>query len=143
MQFKAEYYVVMEALTSGVKTVDEIAAQVDMERHDVETILNSLAAYGLVEKREKGLIFKKEAYGLSERGWEVLAQWREEVRSRVERAIELRGAGRVREAEAELAPIQSILPALLAMGMIDMALWGALHGVQTEDFDAADVDVEL
>jgi len=68
MEFKPEYYAVLEALSTGAKTVKEIAELVDMEPHDVEAVISALMGHGLVERREKGLLFKKEAYALTEKG---------------------------------------------------------------------------
>jgi DNA-binding MarR family transcriptional regulator len=151
MEFKPEYYAVLEALSTGAKTVKEIAELVDMEPHDVEAVISALMGHGLVERREKGLLFKKEAYALTERGWEVLYMWREEVKGRVEKAAELRRAGRVEEAEEVLAPVESVLPLMLTLGLLDMALYAAALGqlatldeaaeLGGEAFDSGDFDV--
>lgn len=137
MEFRPEYYLVMESLASGVKTVEEVAGHTGLAPHDVEAVVNALLGQGLVERREKGLIFKKEAYVLSERGWEVLSQWREEVRRRIDQAAQLRGEERA----AALGPIEAILPALLAMGVIDMATWSLLSRKEL-DVDFEDVLVD-
>jgi hypothetical protein len=128
MEFRPEYYAVLEALSTGAKTVKEVAELVDMEPHDVEAVISALMGYGLVERREKGLLFKKEAYALTERGWEVLYKWRDEVKGRVEKAAELRRAGRMEEAEEVLAPVESVLPLMLTLGLLDMALYAAALG---------------
>lgn len=151
MELRPEYYAVLEALSTGAKTVKEVAELVDMEPHDVETVISALMGHGLVERREKGLLFKKEAYALTERGWEVLYRWREEVKGRVEKAAELRRAGRVEEAEEVLAPVESVLPLMLTLGLLDMALYAAALGqLATLDeaaelggdaFDSGDFDV--
>lgn len=132
MEFRAEYYVVLEALSTGVKTVGELAGELDMELHDVEVVLGTLLVYGLVERRVKGILFKREAYGLSERGWEVLGRWRGEVRKVVERAAELRQLGRGEEADRLLAPLQAVIPFLVASGVVEMALWSAAFGQLVE-----------
>jgi DNA-binding MarR family transcriptional regulator len=142
MEFKPEYYAVLEALSTGAKTVKEIAELVDMEPHDVEAVISALMGHGLVERREKGLLFKKEAYALTERGWEVLYMWREEVKGRVEKAAELRRAGRVKEAEEVLAPVESVLPLMLTLGLLDMALYAAALGQLATLDEAAELGVE-
>jgi DNA-binding PadR family transcriptional regulator len=142
MEFKPEYYAVLESLSTGAKTVEEIASVVDMEPHDVEAVLPALMGQGLVERREKGLLFKKEAYALTERGWEVLYKWRDEVKGRVEKAAELRRAGRVKEAEEVLAPVESVLPLMLTLGLLDMALYAAALGQLATLDEAAELGVE-
>jgi DNA-binding PadR family transcriptional regulator len=142
MEFRPEYYAVLEALSTGAKTVDEIAELVDMEPHDVEVVISALMGHGLVERREKGLLFKKEAYALTERGWEVLYKWREEVKGRVEKAAELRREGRAEEAEEVLAPVESVLPLMLTLGLLDTALYAAALGQPATLDEAAELDVE-
>jgi DNA-binding PadR family transcriptional regulator len=152
MEFRPEYYAVLESLSTGAKTVEEIAELVDMEPHDVETVISALMGQVLVERREKGFLFKKEVYALTEKGWEVLYKWREEVKERVEKAAELRRAGRVKEAEEVVAPVASVLPLMLTLGLLDMALYAtALGQLATLDkaaelggkaFDSGDFDIE-
>jgi DNA-binding PadR family transcriptional regulator len=128
MEFRPEYYAVLESLSTGAKTVEEIANIVDMEPHDVVAVISALMGQGLVERREKGLLFKKEVYALTEKGWEVLYKWREEVKERVEKAAELRRAGKVEEAEEVVAPVASVLPLMLTLGLLDTALYAAALG---------------
>ncbi|MGC9131559.1 MAG: helix-turn-helix domain-containing protein [Pyrobaculum sp.] len=128
MEFKGEYYLVLEALAKGGKTAEEVARSVDMPPHDVEAVLNTLMAHGLVEARERGLILRRTAYYLTERGWEVLYKWRGEVKERLEKAAHLRKAGEDQRADEVLAPVEPILPALLAMGLLDLWLYSAALG---------------
>ncbi len=153
MEFRPEYYAVLEVLSTGAKTVKEVAELVDMEPHDVEAVLSALIGQGLAERRDKGLLFKKEAYVLTERGWEVLYKWREEVQKRVEKAAELRRAGRAEEAEEVLAPVGSVLPLMLSLGLLDMALYAAALGqlatleksaeLSAEVFDGGESDFDV
>jgi DNA-binding MarR family transcriptional regulator len=143
MEFRPDNYAVLEVLSTGTKTVKEIAELVDMEPHDVEAVISALMGHGLVERREKGLLFKKEAYALTERGWEVLYMWREEVKGRVEKAAELRRAGRVEEAEEVLAPVESVLPLMLTLGLLDMALYAAALGQLATLDEAAELGGEV
>jgi DNA-binding MarR family transcriptional regulator len=142
MEFRPEYYAVLEALSTGAKTVKEVAELVDMEPHDVEAVISALMGHGLVERREKGLLFKKEAYALTERGWEVLYKWRDEVKGRVERAAKLRRAGRMEEAEEVLAPVESVLPLMLTLGLLDMALYATALGQLATLDEAAELGGE-
>jgi DNA-binding PadR family transcriptional regulator len=137
MEFKPEYYAVLEALSTGAKSASEVSSITELERHDVEAILASLMGQGLVERRERGLLLKREVYALTERGWEALHKWRERVRELVSKAAELREEGRVEEADALIAPIQSVLPLLLALGVLDAALYAAALGA-VESADTAE-----
>ena len=59
MEFKAEYYAVLELLAKGPRTVGELASELGMPEHDVASILSALEGYGLVERREKGFLVKR------------------------------------------------------------------------------------
>jgi len=123
MDFRPEYYVVLEALASGPKTPGEVADMVSMEEHDVNAILNVLLSNGLVKNVKKGLLFKREAYTLTIKGWDELFRWRDEVKAKLEEVSRLRGEGKYDEAEALLVPLASILPMLFSLGVINEALW--------------------
>jgi len=140
MELKPQHYAVLAVLSRGAKTAEEVAAELDIEPHDAEALLSTLMAYGLVERREKGLLFKREVYALTESGWEVFAQWKRDVEQKIEKAAELRRAGREEEAEALLGPVVSVLPILLALGLIDLALWQLVMGEAEEaiGFDAGE-----
>jgi len=139
MELTPLHYGVLAVLSRGAKTAEEVAAELDMEPHDAEALLNTLMAYGLVERGERGFLFKKEVYALTGKGWEVFTKWKQDVEQRVEKAAELRRAGREEEAEALLDPVASVLPVLLSLGLIDMALWQLAIGELEE---AASLDVE-
>lgn len=147
MEFKPEYYLVLETLAAGDKSAAEVARVVEMGPHDVEAVLTALMGFGLVERREKGLIFKREVYTLTDKGWEVLHVWRSQVKDALERAVELRRRGRVEEAEETLAPLGPILPMLLTLGLLDLSLYAAAVGgspaqaaelEEAEEFDAGE-----
>ncbi|MEM0463106.1 helix-turn-helix domain-containing protein [Pyrobaculum sp.] len=142
MEFKAEYYAVLELLAKGPRTVGELASELGMPEHDVASILSALEGYGLVERREKGFLVKREAYALSGKGWEALAQWRREVERRVDEAYRLKKEGRDEEAAEVLDPIAPVLPLLLSLGLIDLAMWTALFGEEVSDF-ADDVEFDV
>jgi len=138
MELKSHHYGVLAVLSRGAKTAEEVAAELDIEPHDAEALLNTLMAHGLVERGERGFLFKKEVYTLTEKGWEVFTKWKQDVEQRLEKAAELRRAGREEEAEALLSPVASVLPVLMSLGLIDMALWQLAMGDLEE---AASLDV--
>lgn len=132
---KYEYYAALEALSTGGKTAEEVADILGVEPHDAEAILSALMGMGLVERKERGLIFKREVYQLTEKGWEELYRLREEVKSKLEKAAELRQQGREQEAQEILDPLAPVLPVLLSLGVLDLALYSAALGELAEDID--------
>lgn len=143
MEFRPEYYAALEVLARGERTAEEVARELEIEVHDAELLLNTLMAHGLVEAREKGLIMRKTVYVLTGQGWEVLHRWREEVKNRLEKAAELRQSGREKEAESTLAPIEPVLPLLLAMGVLDLALYSAALGYMPPSAEDEEVEVDV
>lgn len=139
MEFQPERYLVLEALSRGGKTKEDVAVMLGVDVRDAEALLASLEANGLVERRLKGLVFKKEVYVLTERGYEVLYSWRAMVLKRVEKAAELRRQGASEEADELLTPVVHILPMLLTLGVLDLALFDAAIGEMALGLEPADV----
>ncbi|ACB39382.1 MarR family transcriptional regulator [Pyrobaculum neutrophilum] len=141
MEFKPIYYAALESLSRGGKTAGELAEELDLEPHDAEAVLAALAEAGLVEKTQRGLLAKKTVYSLTPQGWRTLAQWREKAREDVEKAAELRRAGREEEAEQILQLYEPAIPLMLAAGILNTALLTALALEELEAADGWDQDV--
>lgn len=126
-------------MSRGERSAEEVAVMLGVEAADAEALLKSLEANGLVERRLKGLLFKKEVYAITERGREALGKWREEVLKRVEEAAELRRQGAQEEANELLAPVAHVLPALLMLGVLDLALFDAAVGEAAAWLEAEEI----
>lgn len=113
-QYKPDLYVVLEAIARGIDTRNRISEELGLQRERVDEILASLDAMGLIARTARGLIIKREAYTLTPSGWRVLDEWRERARRDLEKAEDLRRAGR-EEAMEVLQPYLAFLPFLLAL----------------------------
>ncbi len=136
---KPDHYVVLEAVSRGYDTPGKISRATGMGEDEAENILTSLMVNGLVERVEKGRIFRREAYVLTARGMHVLEEERMRVRQLAARAQkEYERTGDPQSAHAVLGEYASILPLLAMLGMLDFpVIYEAEEGV-----DAGDLDVD-
>lgn len=141
MEFKPVYYMVLESLARGAKSVDELADELGLEPHDVEAVLNTLMVAGFVEKGERGLLLKRVVYSLTPQGWKTLAEWRQRAKAELEKAAELRKAGREEDADQILQLYEPAIPLMFAAGILDTALLTALALEELEATDGWDQDV--
>jgi hypothetical protein len=106
--------------------------------------LSWLKAEGLVEKRVRGLIFKREVYEPTSKAWVKLDEWMDIAKRDLERAEKLRRAGMEEEAGEILSAYASILPFLLTLEIFSfLALNEAMVSVDIIDLDNADFEGEI
>jgi len=115
VEYRPEYYAVLEAIARGIDTAEKISERVGLEWGEVERILKHLEISGLVARVRKGLIFKREAYMLTPAGWRRLDEWRDRARADIERAYILRREGDEPAAMEILTPYIAVLPFLLTL----------------------------
>ncbi len=114
-QYRPDLYAVLEAIARGIDSRDRISEELGLEGNAINEILRGLEAAGLIRRTTRGLIIKREAYTLTPSGWRKLDEWRERAKKDLERAEELRKAGREEEAAELLQPYLAFLPFLLAL----------------------------
>jgi DNA-binding MarR family transcriptional regulator len=118
---------ILAVLLEGPKSPKELAEVTGMRRPEVEMVLVSLRAAGLVSEEEvKGLLRRKTVYRLTEEG----IREAQEARKRLERvAEEIRqraGEGDAEGLEELLTSYVLFLPLLLNLHLIDLALLHSL-----------------
>lgn len=136
-------YLVLESIAQGYNEPRKIAELLNAELDEVLRVLTSLEARGLVTIVRKGLFAKRTAYVLTSKGLEVLMEERERVRDRVKEAERLARIGREEEARELVEPYLTILPLLIATGIVETMLLADLIGLEdvetgvegVEDFD--------
>jgi len=133
VEYRPEYYAVLEAIARGIDTAEKISERVGLERGDVERVLRHLEISGLVARVRKGLVLKKEAYALTPTGWRRLDEWRERAKADLEKAAILKSRGGDDEATAMevLTPYMAVLPFLLTLD--HLAALGAYGLLGPED----------
>ncbi len=134
---RPEHYVVLEAISRGYDTPGKIARALGIGQEEVERTLLSLMVAGLVERVEKGRIFRREAYALTTKGMHELEEERMRVRQLAAKAREeYERTGDPQSAHAVLGEYASFLPMLAMLGMLDLpVLYQADEGPSMEELD--------
>ena len=96
---------------------------------------NSLKAEGLVVKREEGLIFKKEVYELTDRGYNEAQKLLNKLKELSEKIRLARERGDLKEVEDLLRTHALLLSLLVAFGMIDILMLSSFEDSADIDFD--------
>ncbi|MFZ8824368.1 MAG: transcriptional regulator [Desulfurococcales archaeon] len=142
--YTPERYAVLEAIARGARSPEEISSTTGLSIEEVLKILSWLNAEGLVEKRIRGLIFKREVYEPTSKAWVRLDEWRDIAKRDLERAEKLRRAGMEEEADEILSAYASILPFLLTLEIFSfLALNEAMVSADITDLDNADFEGEV
>ena len=117
------------------RKADDIARALNVRLEDVVSALNSLEAEGLVVKREEGLIFKKEVYELTDRGYNEAQKLLNKLKELSEKIRLARERGDLKEVEDLLRTHALLLSLLVAFGMIDILMLSSLEDSADIDFD--------
>jgi len=120
VEYRPEYYAVLEAIAKGIDSVGKISERLGMGRGNIERMLQHLEISGLVSRARKGLVFKRDSYILTPAGWRKLDEWRDRAKADLEKAATLikRGAEGEDNAMEILAPYIALLPFLLTLDHI-------------------------
>ena len=117
------------------RKAEDIARALNVRLEDVVSALNSLEAEGLVVKREEGLIFKKEVYELTDRGYNEAQKLLNKLKELSEKIRLAREKGDLKEVEDMLRTHALLLSLLVAFGMIDILMLSSPKDFADIDFD--------
>ncbi len=117
------------------RKAEDIARALNVRLEDVVSALNSLEAEGLVVKREEGLIFKKEVYELTDRGYNEAQKLLNKLKELSEKIRLARERGDLKEVEDLLRTHALLLSLLVAFGMIDILMLSSPKDFADIDFD--------
>ncbi|WP_290899646.1 hypothetical protein [Ferroglobus sp.] len=117
------------------RKAEDIVRALNVRLEDVVSALNSLEAEGLVVKREKGLIFKKEVYELTDRGYNEAQKLLNKLKELSEKIRLARERGDLKEVEDLLRTHALLLSLLVAFGMIDILMLSSFEDSADIDFD--------
>ncbi len=119
---------ILVAIANGVNTVDALEEVLKgFSREAIENKLAQLEARGLVRRRRKGLIIKREVYELTEEGARLLDKAYEKLReaAKVARELAERQTDKSKLPENLGVPVDEVYPLislLTLLGMLDAAL---------------------
>ncbi|MCC6013481.1 MAG: MarR family transcriptional regulator [Candidatus Verstraetearchaeota archaeon] len=142
--YTPQRYAVLEAIARGANSYSKISKLTGISIYNVLEIVNQLEAEGLIERKIKGFIFKKEVYELTSKGKIVLNEWREKAIADLKKAEELKEEGKEEEAKEILVPYMQILPFILTLDVFSfLALSELMMLISMTDILANDWNVEF
>jgi len=142
--YTPERYAVLEVIARGARSLEDISSITGLSVEEVHKVLSWLEAEGLVEKKVRGVIFKREVYEPTSKAWVRLDEWRDIARRDLERAEKLRRSGMEKEAEEILSAYASILPFLLTLEIFSfLALGETIASTDIADLDNTDFEGEV
>ena len=128
---------ILLAIAEGLKTPKAIVEKLNVKIDDVKNVLQDLEARGLVEKKIKGLIFKKEVYELTKAGFERSARIKEKLSSIADQLREAYEKGDKTKVEEIVTSYRYFIP--LMLGLMDIIWISTLYNY-IDDFDINDVN---
>lgn len=104
----------------GELTAEEIAELLKEDLDDVVLILKGMEKEGLVQEREKGVIFKKKVYSLTPTGLEKAKSIREELEKKAQEITTVLQQGE--DPQIIYERYGDVIPLMLAMSLIDLMM---------------------
>ncbi len=130
---------VLLAIAKGLKTPKDIAKKLNVRLEDVRNVLAILEARGLVEKKVRGLLFKKEVYELTKEGFERAMRAKEKLMRIADEVKEAYERGDKARVEEIVAGYSYLIPLMLMFGVLDLVWLSDFYDVHDIDSDA-DID---
>jgi len=133
---------VLLAIANGLKTPKDIAKKLNVKLDDVKVVLDNLEAQGLVERKVKGILFKKEVYELTRQGFERAMNVKEKLTRVAEEIKEAYKRGDTARVEEIVASYSYFLPLMLMLGLLDIMWLSSLYSIDTT-MDTYDIDNDV
>ena len=132
---------VLLAIANGLKTPKDIAKKLNVKLEDVKVALANLEARGFVERKVRGLLFKKEVYELTKEGFERAMKAKEKLMRVADEIKDAYERGDTARVEEIVASYSYFLPLMLMLGLLDIMWLSSIYGVDTYDIDN-DTDID-
>ncbi len=145
---------VLLAIAKGLNDPKRIAKKLNVRIEDIKFAIDSLEAKGLIVRKTKGLIFKKEIYELTKEGFERVERIREELRKVADEFKTAYESGDRERLRMLYQDYYYFIPLMVTFGLLDL-IWlstllsdfnmvGDLSDTELDDIDADfDFDMEF
>ena len=127
---------VLLAIAEGMGNPKYMAKNLNVDLEDVKVAIDNLMAEGLIVKKIRGFIFKKEVYELTKRGFERVERIKEELKKVANDFKIAYESGDRTRLERLYHEYQHFVPLMIMFGLID-AIW---LSILLSDFDIAELD---
>lgn len=115
------HFMVLDAISRGMKTVDKIAKVTRLSKPEVEMIVNDLVAQRLVIQTEKKSFFggKKLEFGISHTGMQVLTSKKAELEKQAQQVQQWYQNGNTAQLQSYMDNNRSWIPMMLFSGIMN------------------------
>ena len=115
------HFMVLDAISRGMKTVDKIAKVTRLSKPEIEMIVNDLVAQRLVIQTEKKSFFsgKKMEFGISHTGMQVLTTKKAELEKQAQQVQQWYQNGNTAQLQTYMDSNRSWIPMMLFSGIMN------------------------
>lgn len=115
------HFMVLDAISRGMKTVDKIAKVTRLSKPEIEMIVNDLVAQRLVIQTEKKSFFggKKMEFGISHTGMQILTTKKAELEKQAQQVQQWYQNGNTAQLQSYMDSNRSWIPMMLFSGIMN------------------------
>ena len=120
------HFMVLDAISRGMKTVDKISAVTRLDRTEVELALNDLVVQRLVNRIEKkGFLRSKIEFMINETGNDLLNSKKRELEQKTKDIKQAYGNGNTAQFQTFMGTNRAWIPFLLFSGLLDVVFFAS------------------
>jgi hypothetical protein len=120
------HFMVLDAISRGMKTVDKISAVTRLDRMEVELVLNDLVIQRLVNRIEKkGFLRTKIEFMINETGNNLLNSKKRELEQKTKDIKQAYGNGNTAQFQSFMGTDRAWIPFLLFSGLLDVVFFAS------------------
>ena len=120
------HFMVLDAISRGMKTVDKISAVTRLDRTEVELVLNDLVVQRLVNRIEKkGFLRSKIEFMINETGNDLLNSKKRELEQKTKDIKQAYGNGNTAQFQLIMGTDRAWIPFLLFSGLLDVVFFAS------------------
>ncbi len=121
------HFMVLDAISRGMKTAEKISKVTNLDKSEVELILNDLAVQRLVVRREKkGFFRNKTEFSINETGQSLLESKKRELQQKANDIEQAYGNGNTSQLQSFMEADRAWIPMMLFSGLINVLFFTSM-----------------
>ncbi len=121
------HFMVLDAISRGMKTAEKISKVTKLDKSDVELILNDLAVQRLIVRREKKSFFRnKTEFSINETGQSLLESKKQELQQKANDIEQAYGNGNTSQLQSFMEADRAWIPMMLFSGLINVLFFTSI-----------------
>ena len=121
------HFMVLDAISRGMKTAEKISKVTKLDKSEVELILNDLVIQRLVVRREKkGFFRNKTQFSINETGQSLLESKKRELQQKANDIEQAYGNGNTSQLQSFMEADRAWIPMMLFSGLINVLFFTSM-----------------